>query len=423
MHALSGSIRRLRQNEALLVISVSTVIVMAGQGLVAPILPLFAESFGVSAAVIGLSLSVFGAARLLLNVPLGIVADRWGRRPVLIAGPVVTAVSMLGAATSPNIVMFLVWRFVGGAGSAMFMTGAQIFVADISTAANRGRNIATNQGALLLGVSVGPAIGGLLAEAFGFRAPFYLVGATTLLAALHAWRRLPETRPAARPPEHGAERARGSRPALRLLRSRDFAAVSFVCFVLFLARTAGQQALMPLHATDELGVSPGGLGLAFTVIALLNLAALAPSAMISDRFGRKWAIVPSGCIAAAGLVLVAISANEAHFLAAVGLFGIGLSMAGPAPAAYAVDIAPAQLRGLALGIFRSVGDLGSTIGPTVMGAVADATSPAAGLVAIGVLFAGASILFGFVATETAGSIGEPEAEIEAHGAAAPPPIV
>lgn len=420
MLGLSGSVRRIRQNEALFVISVSTVIVMAGQGVVAPILPLFAESFGVSAAVIGLSLSVFGAARLLLNVPLGIVADRWGRRPVLIAGPVVTAASMLGAATSPDILAFLLWRFVGGAGSAMYMTGAQIYVADISTGANRGRNIATNQGALLLGVSVGPAVGGIVAEAFGFRAPFYVVGGTTLLAAVHAWLRLPETRPAAGPGV--AAPSQRTRPALRLLGSRDFAAVSFVCFVLFLARTAGQQALMPLHATDELGVSPGGLGLAFTVIALLNLAALAPSAIISDRFGRKWAIVPSGCVAAAGLILVAVSANETHFLAAAGLFGIGLSMAGPAPAAYAADIAPPQLRGLALGIFRSVGDLGATIGPTVMGGLADATSAATGLVVTGVLFAGASILFGVVATETSGSVEEPEASIEAQGTA-PPPLV
>ena len=87
----------MQEHERLFMISVSTVLVMAGQGVVSPVLPLFAKEFGVSTATIGLTLSAFALARLILNVPLGVLSDRVGRKPLLIAGPLVTAVGMVGS--------------------------------------------------------------------------------------------------------------------------------------------------------------------------------------------------------------------------------------------------------------------------------------------------------------------------------------
>src|SRR5829696_10130038 len=176
---------------------------MACQGVIVPVLPEFARSFGVRTAIIGIAVSAFGIGRLVVNVPLGMVADRYGRRVVLIGGPLVTSAAMLGCAFSPNIGVFLFWRVVTGVGSAMYMTGAQIYLADISTPDNRAKNIATNQGALFLGVSMGPVLGGFLAEWFGLKAPFIVVGVIVLFAALHAYLRLPETRPERATDEHG----------------------------------------------------------------------------------------------------------------------------------------------------------------------------------------------------------------------------
>ena len=181
----------LREHEQLLMISISTVLVMAGQGVISPILPLFAKNLGVGAAVIGLTLSFFALARLILNVPLGILSDCYGRRVLLVTGPLVTAVGMFGSGFAGDIVQLLAWRFIAGAGSAMYMTGAQIYLADISTPANRARFIGTNQGALLLGVAIGPAVGGVVAEFWGLRAPFILVGAMALIAMVYAYWRLP----------------------------------------------------------------------------------------------------------------------------------------------------------------------------------------------------------------------------------------
>ncbi|MEX2228705.1 MAG: MFS transporter [Dehalococcoidia bacterium] len=442
LRAVSRALAPLREQEQLLMICISTVLIMAGQGVISPVLPLFAKQFGVGTAAIGLTLSSFALARLLLNVPLGVLSDRYGRRLLLVGGPFVTAVGMIGSGFSGDIAQLLAWRFVAGAGSAMYMTGAQIYLADISTPANRARLIGTNQGALLLGTSVGPAIGGVVAEFWGLRAPFYIVGAAAFIAMFYSYLRLPETRRAisrearaaelvvAAPPVAAAAGARGSaahgalagemspsasvqgrgarlvaprRPEhawLTMVRSRDFLAVSWVTMSVFLTRTASRQTLLPLMASARLGMTAGALGAVFTMMSVVNLLLIVPAAVIADRFGRKAAIVPSGLLVAVALLMLANANGTALFLVAAVVLGVGSGVAGPAPAAYAADIAPPELRGLAMGLYRSSGDIGFLIGPPLLGALADATSFGWGFGANALLVGAASLFFLFGARET-----------------------
>jgi MFS family permease len=425
--AVARAVAPLREQEQLLMICISTVLIMAGQGVISPVLPLFAQEFGVGTAVIGLTLSSFALARLLLNVPLGVLSDRYGRRLLLVGGPLVTAFGMIGSGFSGDIMQLLAWRFIAGAGSAMYMTGAQIYLADISTPANRARFIGTNQGALLLGTSVGPAIGGGIAELWGLRAPFYVVGSAALIAMFYSYLRLPETLQAITRPTEGApdraetpsdrvsaqphEQRSGvaqavapaakTRPAwLTMMRSRDFFAVSWVTMAVFFTRTASRQTLLPLMASARLGMSAGALGAVFTMMSVVNLLLIVPAAVIADRFGRKAAIVPSGLLVALALLMLANANGMALFLGAAVLLGIGTGVAGPAPAAYAADIAPPELRGLAMGLYRSSGDIGFLIGPPLLGALADATSFGWGFGANAALIAAASLFFMLGARES-----------------------
>ena len=172
--------------EQLLVLCFATFLVMAGQGVVGPVLPLYASNFGVSTSVVGLTLTVFALARLILNIPAGIIADRCGRRVLLVGGPVLTSIGMFGSGLATGIGSLLMWRFVAGAGSAFYMSGALIYLIDISPPNRRARYVATNQWALSVGVAMGPGIGGLVAERWGLAAPFYLVGVLAVFAATYA---------------------------------------------------------------------------------------------------------------------------------------------------------------------------------------------------------------------------------------------
>ncbi|MCA9850473.1 MAG: MFS transporter [Dehalococcoidia bacterium] len=422
LRPIARAISTLREQEQLLMISISTVLVMAGQGVISPVLPLFAKNLGVGAAVIGLTLSFFALARLILNVPLGVLSDRYGRRLLLVSGPLVTAAGMYGSGFAADIYQLLAWRFLAGAGSAMYMTGAQIYLADISTPATRARFIGTNQGALLLGVAVGPAIGGVVAEFWGLRAPFVLVGTMALVATVYAYLRLPETKhlqppPPPKPvPVPGAKKER--RDWVVFIMSKDFMAVSFITLAIFFTRTASRQTVIPLMAVDDLGFSEGSLGLLFTAVAALNTVLIAPSAVIADKWGRKAAIVPSGIFVALSLVLIGVSTTTLIFVVGNLALGIATAMAGPAPAAYAADISPPHLRGLGMGLYRSSGDIGFMVGPPLLGWIADSTSYDFALYVNAALIGIAAVVF-LTARET---LERPSTPAEATAGASPVPV-
>jgi MFS family permease len=423
-------------------ISISTVLVTAGQGVIAPVLPLFAREFDISAAVVGLTLSLFALSRLVLNVPLGVFSDRHGRRMLLVWGPVVTAVGMIASGLAQDIEQLLAARAVAGAGSAMYMVASLTYLADISTEENRARFIATNQGALLLGVSIGPAVGGGLAELYGFRVPFYVVGVAALVAAAYAYWRLPETRAGASDPDRAApERgaahrgptpsaASASRPAstvapaptgaeprrvpatpsttpaparrpwLAMLASWSFVAVAFVTTMIFFTRAGGRQTIVPLLADSRLNMSTGMLGAVFTGMSLVNLVLIAPAAIAADRFGRRAVIVPSGIATVVGLLIFAGANSLAIFLLGALVLSVASAMAGPAPAAYVADIAPVQARGLAMSFYRSAGDIGFVVGPPLLGVIADRSSFGWALSVNAALVGAATLLFLLVARET-----------------------
>lgn len=353
-------------------VSISTALVMTGQGVVGPVLPVYARRFGVSVATVGVTVAAFGLARLLLNIPLGSLSDRWGRRFLLVGGPLVVAVSMVGAGLAGGIVSLTVWRFVSGAGSAMYMTGALVYLTDISTLANRGRLIGMNQGALLFGQSIGPGIGGMVAEQWGIRAPFFFIAAATLVASVYGHFRLEETLPTR--PERGQGggtryRAGAWRP---LLTSPAFLAVAAVNFAIFFTRASTRATLIPLAGSDRFGLGVGEIGFLLTAMAVINLIFLPAASSAADRFGRVQVIVPSTALTVAALVVLALAGDPGLFITGALLLALATSVGGPAPAALAADTVPDEMRGFSLGMFRTAGDLGLLAGPPLLGLAADA---------------------------------------------------
>lgn len=353
---------RVKAHEKVLAVSVATALMMSGQGMLGPVLPLYARRFGVGVTEIGVTVAAFALARLVFNVPTGLLADRWERRFLLVGGPVVVALTHVGAASADGITSLTLWRFGAGVGSAVFMTGSMAYVADVSTPENRARLLGLNQAALLVGVSVGPALGGLVAEYFGLVAPFYVIAAASLLAAIHAWYRLDESLPPAARPAAGS--AHGSPPrGWSWLTTPAFVAVAFASLALFTTRGTTQNTLLPLVAAVDFGLSPGQIGWILTGMALINLVLLPTSSMLADRHDRRWVITP-GLAGVGGALLVMAGAHTlAGLLVAAALVALATSVVGPGLAAFAADAAQAGKTGLAMGMFRTAGDLGLLLGP------------------------------------------------------------
>ncbi len=375
----------MRSYERLIAICISTVMVMAGQGVVSPVLPLFADSFGVSTAMVGATVTAFGLARLVTNVPAGLFADRNGRRLLLIGGPLVTAVGMLGSGLSGSIWLLLVFRFVAGLGSGLYMTGAQIYVLDIAEPDQTARFIAINQAALLVGISVGPAIGGVLADRYGLASPFLVVAAAALLTAVYGFVRLPETLSNRDMPDDAGrstdepvagDTTAGSAPPSRwsILASIDFLAVGFVSFAVFSIRAGVRQTLVPLQLNQEFGLGVDDLGALFTALGFIGIVLIGPAGWAADRFNRKVIIVPTALLVAVGIGIVSFADTLSMFIVGLTISAVGSSITGPAPAAYVADLVSDDRRGQAMGLYRTAGDFGVVAAPVLGGAVADAVS-------------------------------------------------
>ncbi|MBI4336654.1 MAG: MFS transporter [Chloroflexi bacterium] len=374
----------LKENRSVLVLCVATMLLTAGQGIANPVLPLYARDLGVSGAEIGLVVSAFGLARFMTNIPAGILSDRAGRRLLLVGGPLVAAVGNLISATANSLGPLLAYRFVAGVGSAAFITGAVIFIADVATLTNRGRLMGLYQGSFLLGIALGPALGGLVAELFGLRAPFIVVGLLSLASGAWALLRVPESRRLAREKRdvlsEGAVQQKApdaaSRGTYSFLFSRDYLLIALVFAGTFFTRGGTQLTLLPLKAANDLHLSPGQIGGLFTALAALNLVAILISGTLADRYGRKWVIVPGLLLFAVCLVVLGESATVLVFTVGMLLYGFAQGLDGATPPAYVADISPPGRQALGQSVSRSIGDLAIVVAPPLMGLAADAVGTA-----------------------------------------------
>lgn len=383
----------------------ATFLVMAGQGVVSPVLALYAKEFGVGTTMVGLTVTIFAVARLIVNIPAGMIADRFGRRVILIGGPLITAVGMIGSGLADNIWTLLVWRFVAGAGSAFYMSGAMVYLIDIARPDQLSRYVATNQWALSLGVALGPGIGGLAADRWGLSAPFLLVGGLALAAAVYAMVRLPETlhvnarndgeKRSGKPTSVEQASGAGPQTAMGLAMSRPFLLLAFASMTIFMTRAGTRGTLMPLRADESIGWGPREVGLLFTLTGALTLFTLMPAGRASDSIGRRSVILFSGVMAAAGALTIASSATVAAFVIGNIIMSFGTGTAGPAPAAFVADITPPHLRGVLVGMYRSAGDIGVIIGPVFLGWLSDQTSIAFAMRVGAIAVVVAAVLFFF----------------------------
>ncbi len=393
----------IRGNHELIVLCSATFLVMAGQGVVSPILPLYASDFGVSATMVGLTLTVFAFARLILNVPAGLIADRYGRRVLLVGGPLLTAVGMFGSGQADTIWVLLAWRFVAGAGSAFYMSGAMTYLIDIAPPEKRTRYVATNQWALSVGVALGPGVGGMIADAYNLSTPFTVVAVLAVLTAIYAAIRLPETRERAL--EEQAAAAQNAPPVSTwsFVRSAPFLLIALSTMTIFMTRAGARGTMMPLHASEALDWGPAEVGLVFTLTGLITLTTLMPAAWAADHIGRRNVILFSGVFAGLGALLAGSIATPAGVVMGNIIMSLGTGTAGPAPAAYVADIAPPGRRGLAIAMYRSAGDIGFLAAPPLLGLLSEMTSIGFTLGVGGALAAVGGVVFFF------GSLGDDRA--------------
>ena len=358
-----------------------------GMGAIAPVLPLFLErEYGVTAAEVGIAVGLFGFGRLVTSLPAGYLAQRYGRRGVLGLG---AAINVLGAAmvsVSFSYAWLTGWRFVSGFGGSIFLTVATIYLRDEATPEMRGRLLSLQELSILAGQTLGPLLGGYLADWSGLRAPLYaqavLMAASLAVIALalpeSRWREEAESRQVSL----AASRGRGGsgagggreRGALRrLLFSPAFIFVGLFALMIVANRQGARFSVMPLYGREK-GFGPQDLGLWISITHLPQFFTTIVSGYMSDRFGRKTPIIPAIALLCLGIGAFVWAGNLGQLLLSGVLLGMGEGLGSPAGTVFFADIAPPGMEGVTIGLLRTFGGVGTIAGALALGAIADLAS-------------------------------------------------
>jgi DHA1 family multidrug resistance protein-like MFS transporter len=375
--------------------------VAVGFGIVAPAIPVFARSFGVSRTAAGAVISAFAFMRLVTALGVGRLVDRFGERLILATGIAIVAGSSALAGLARSYDQLLVLRGLGGFGSAMFSVSAVSLLLRVVEPDQRGRASGLFAGGFLLGGVTGPAFGGLVTS-YSIRAPFFLYAGTLAVAGgigLYALRHTPLA------DKSGGEGGVQRTGLLDALRKPAYRAAMAANFADAWAVLGVRSALIPLFVGDVLEVGIVWVGVGFVVVAATNAAVLLPAGRVADTRGRRPVLMTGCLVSAAGVLMLALLPTLAGYLAAMVVFGVGSGMLDVAPAAVVGDVVTGR-GGTVVAAYQMSGDAGQVVGPLVAGRLADSLSYGAAFGATaGVL--GLAAVLAYAAPETRPRQGAP----------------
>ena len=362
------SLRHILSDRAFRVIMLVVFVIMLGFGLVAPILPLFARSFGVSYGAAGLLISAFAFMRLAFDLFAGPLVDRWGEQRASIAALLFVAASSVLTGLAPSFTLAVIFRAAGGAGSALLFAALYSYLLKIVPAERMARASGLFYAAFNVGIIAGGPLGGVIAGAFGLRAPLYFYAGVLVISAVLYQRFVPNPR---YEKPSGSEPLTGMARFTSVLRDSRFMLVAFVNLAYLWMIVAVYDTLTPLFGRDHLHMSPTLIGAMFAVALVTEMLTMYPSGALADRIGRKPVGIATFIWLIAIVSVVGFAGNRLVFFILMAAVGTATGSTGVIPTAMLGDVAAAGASGTAVGIFRFAGDLGMTLGPLAVGLTAN----------------------------------------------------
>ena len=268
----------------LYLLSVSVGVAMIGLGIIWPLIPVYALELGAGGFLVGLIIASFSVSKVLLSPFAGRLSDRWGRKKFIVAGLLAYAIISVVYVLPVNAEYLIVIRFFHGLASVFVVPIAMALAADIAPEQKLGLYMGTLNMAVMLGLGIGPVLGGAIRDHFGMNAAFYAMGALTILTAILVLIFIPSDFQ-----RHGAGESRKASSIRKILTNRVVLGISIMRFF----AASGQGAVytfLPILAlqlnltSSQVGVI---LGANIFLIAFLQRAC----GNLADRINPKYLLI------------------------------------------------------------------------------------------------------------------------------------
>lgn len=357
----------------LLAIGFGTCLSLLGDASMYTVLPTHTLDAGVTVTSVGILLSANRWIRLVLNGPMGMIYDRWKRRPLFVTALFIGTLSTAIYGFTSGFWSLFIGRLLWGLSWAGIWVGGNTIILDIVGEGNRGRWMGFYQTAFFLGAASGSILGGTLTDLAGYHNTMRIHTVLALLGAMIALIFLPETKGVNRPPERAVSNQNASpNPSvppdrLKLAAAMALHGVNRIVMAGMLISTFGLYLLEKLGDPIQIAGRSYGVatltGIGLGSATLISMFAAPISGIISDRFQSRWRMVSGGLIPGiTGLSLLAIG-TPLTIILGVPLTaatsgsnqGLAITLVG--------EIGQANKRSQRLGLLFTVGDLMSAVGP------------------------------------------------------------
>lgn len=383
------------------VLLAANVVIALGYGLIAPALPIFASTFGVSVTAVSAVISAFAVMRLLFAPATGRLVTVLGERRIYLTGLLIVAASTFACAFAETYWQLLLFRAAGGVGSTMFTISAMALLIRLAPPQIRGRASGYFSAGFLIGNLTGPLIGAALVG-FGLKLPFVVYAIALVIAAIGVAVLMPAVPAHDDAPDRGDGTATVVQAVTFATACRDSAyrAILASNFAQGWASMGVRIALVPLFITQGLGQSDAWAGVILAFYAAGNMIAILVAGRLSDRFGRRPILIPGLAVATASTVTLGYSPNLTVAVILTAVAGLGSGLFAPTHQAALGDVLGNQQRGgSALAAYGMSSDLGAVTGPLAAGAVATAFGFGPAFLLTGLVVAVALVLW-LLARET-----------------------
>jgi ACDE family multidrug resistance protein len=368
------------------VLITANAVIALGYGVVSPVLPQYARNFGVSISAATFVITAFSLMRLVFAPASGLFVQQVGERRIYLNGLLIVALSTGACAFAQTYWQLLLFRSVGGFGSAMFTVSSFGLMIRISPPDARGRVAGLFSSAFLIGSVGGPLLGSLTAG-LGLSAPFAIYGVALLVAAGVVFVRLRHSSLSA--PAEETEPVVTVRMALS---NRAYRSALFSNFAAGWSVFGLRIALVPLFVTEVLHRGPRVAGLALATFAVGNIGAAIPSGYLSDRVGRRALLIAGLTASGVATLLVGLASSLTLFLAAAFVAGAASGMfTSPQQAAVADIIGTKARGGTAVATYQMMADFGAIVGSVAVGEIAQHLSFGTAFVLSGIILLVAAV--------------------------------